>query len=217
MKPSAGILNQRIVIDRVSTAEDILISALEVQSGGVEEQEVNIDSGEKEKWVPKSWNAEYELVVMMHLAGKRGTEIARLTGYTAQHVYNILATPQAIAIEEAVIAKRREATIDINDEIDKIQKLTVNRLRRSLEDDNTFSKAPLGFISKGIEVMKGTGEHLKNSPTHEVRNNTFILPPSVADRFLEGLAKSDQARLLLSGKNDEIEEAVVVGETTKEE
>lgn len=217
MKPSAGILNQIFVVNRTTAAEDILIGALEVQSGIVEEEEeVNIDSGEKEKWVPKGWSAEYELIVMMHLAGKKGIEIARMTGYTPQHVYNILGTPQALAIEEAVIAKRREATIDIGDEIDKIQKLTVNRLRRSLESDDTFNKAPLGFISKGIEVMKGTGEHLKNSPTHEVRNNTFILPPSVADRFLEGLAKSDQARLLLSGKNDDIEDAVVV-ETTKEE
>lgn len=216
LKPSPGILNQAITITRSSVIEDILIASIE-EKYDIKENEIEVEevkSNGNGKWEPKNWSAEYELVVMMHLAGRKGVEIAELTGYTPQHVYNILGTPQAIAIEKAVIAKRRKDLISITDEIDTIQKLTVRRLRKSLENDDVFSKTPLGFISKGIEIMKGTGEYIKNSTNTEVRNNTFILPPSVADRFLDGLEKSDKAKLLLS---ENIEDAVIVEDKKEEE
>lgn len=151
----------------------------------------------QEQWVPKEWKAEYEIIVLMHLHGKSGVEIAAFTEYTPQHIYNILATPQAIAIENALIGTIRKEAISVTDEIKKIQKYTVKRLREALEDDNKFNSAPLGFISKGIEVMKGTGEHIRQAPTTEI-NNRFVIPASVADRFIEGLEKSDKARALLN-------------------
>lgn len=160
------------------------------------------------KWEPKEWAAEYEIIVMMHLKGYKGVEIARTTGYTPQHIYNILGTPQAIAIETALIEKTREKTINIPDAIARISELTMKRLQDSLADDDMFKKMPGTLITHGLSVMKGTGEHLKNAPTVQT-NNTFTLPASVADKFLAGLEKSDQARALLHSK---IEDAVVIEE-----
>lgn len=167
-----------------------------------------LEESKTDKWEPKEWRAEYEIIVMMSLRGKKGIEIANFTGYTPQHIYNILGTPQALAIEQAFIAKVRAEIVNIPEEIAEIQKLTVRRLRESLKDDEMFKKMPGTLLSKGLEVMKGTGEHLKNAPTTQ-NNTTFVLPASVADKFLAGLEKSDQARALLA-KNRDIVDAEVI-------
>lgn len=163
----------------------------------------------KPKWQPKKWKPEYEKIVMMDLAGLKGYEIAEKLDCTPQHIYNILSTDEAIAIQRALVHKIRKESVNITDEIEKIQKLTVKRLKDSLENDNIFKESRLGFINQGINVMKGVGEYLKNKPENEVNNNTFILPESVADRFVAGLEKSDEAQKLLKSKNSsrEIEEA----------
>lgn len=159
-----------------------------------------VSSNGSKKWQPKKWKPEYEKIVMMDLMGMKGYEIAEKTGFTPQHIYNILGCDEAIAIQKALIGKIRKESFNITDEIQEIQKLTVKRLKQSLKDDNIFNTSRLGFIAKGIDVMKGTGEHLKNAPTNQVINQ-FQLPPSVADRFLAGLEKSDEARKLLMEKN----------------
>lgn len=167
------------------------------------------ENGDKgKKWQPKEWRMEYERVVMMDLTGLMGYEIAEKTGYTPQHVYNILGCDEAIAIQKALIGRVRKEGVQITDELKEIQELTVKRLKACLKDDEVFRESRLGFIAKGIDVMKGMGEHLKNAPTNQVTNQ-FVLPPSVADRFLEGLEKSDQVRLMLKEKN-EIQEAEVI-------
>src|SRR5262245_42336378 len=187
-----------------SQRENELLSMIESQleANGHKHQKAPT-SKLQEQWTPKEWKVEYEIIVIMHLPphSKSGTEIAAITGYTPQHIYNILATPQAIAIENALIGALRKDVISVADEIKEIQKLTVKRLRQSLADDNKFNDAPLGFISKGIEIMKGTGEYIKAAPTNEIKN-TFVIPASVADRFLSGLEKSDQARALLRSGSD---------------
>lgn len=167
------------------------------------------ENGDKgKKWQPKEWRMEYERVVMMDLTGLKGYEIAEKTGYTPQHVYNILGCDEAIAIQKALIGRVRKEGVQITDELKEIQELTVKRLKACLKNDEVFRESRLGFIAKGIDVMKGMGEYLKNAPTNQVTNQ-FVLPPSVADRFLEGLEKSDQVRLMLKEKN-EIQEAEVI-------
>lgn len=207
-------------VDEV-TREDELLSMIESQLEANGHRATKAPTSKlQEAWTPKEWKVEYEIIVLMHLHGKSGVEIATITEYTPQHIYNILATPQAIAIENALLGKIRKEAISVTDEIQRIQKLTVKRLRESLEDDNKFNSAPLGFISKGIEVMKGTGEHIRTAPNTEIKN-TFVIPASVATRFIEGLEKSDQARALLNAgsvsdgnasteSNQNIEEAELV-------
>lgn len=157
-----------------------------------------------QRWQPKEWNVRYEQVVMMDMMGLKGYEIAEKMGYTPQHVYNILGCDEAIAIQKALVGRVRKEGVNISEELDEIQRLTVRRLKTSLKDNDSFEKSPLGFIRAGIDVMKGMGEYLKNSPTEQITNN-FTLPPSVADKFLAGLEKSDEARrLLLEGTKREI-------------
>lgn len=165
-----------------------------------------------DRWTPTEWKAEYEVIVAMHVGGLSGVEISRKSGFTPAHVYNILGTPQAIAIENVLIEKTRSQTLDITQELQEIQTLTVSRLKHCLNSDYMFDKSPLGFIGKGIEVMKGLGEHLK-PVSAPVTNNTFVMPASVMDKFLVGMEKSDQARAYLASKNysNNIQEAEVVG------
>lgn len=189
----------RIKVDQASN--DLLSHYFPEESHLVEMEEI-IDDNNNKRWQPKKWKVEYEKIVLMDLMGLKGYEIAEKMGYTPQHVYNILGTDEAIAIQRAMVGKIRESTFNMTDELNEIQKLTVKRLKQCLKDEDKFNTARLGFISKGIDVMKGMGEHLKHSPSNVV-NNTFTLPASVADRFLEGLKKSDEARLLLAEKNNE--------------
>lgn len=170
--------------------------------------EIN-ETGVTKKWQPKEWRIEYEKIVMMDIMGMKGFEIAEKTGYTPQHIYNILGCDEAIAIQKALIGRVRKEGVNIVETLQEIQELTVKRLKDCLRDDNTFKESKLGFISKGIEIMKGTGDYLKNAPTNQVNNTTFQLPPSVADKFLLGLEKSDEARRLLI-ESKKIEEAEIV-------
>jgi hypothetical protein len=164
------------------------------------ESEVENES-ESKRWQPKKWKIEYEKIVLMDFMGMKGYEIAEKLNYTPQQVYNILGCDEAIAIQKMMIGKIRNQTFNMADELNEIQKLTVKRLKQCLKSDDDFKTSRLGFIAKGIDVMKGMGEHLKNSPTTQVTNQ-FTIPPSVADRFLEGLKKSDEAKALLqSGRN----------------
>jgi len=150
------------------------------------------------KWQPKKWSVQYEQIVLMDLMGLKGYEIAEKVGLTPQHVYNILGCDEAIAIQRAMVGRVRKDSFSITDVLQEIQELTVKRLKESLRDDDVFRTSRLGFIGKGIDVMKGLGEHLKNAPTTVV-NQQFAIPPSVADRFLKGLEKADEARALRSG------------------
>lgn len=169
-------------------------------------ENIEVIDSDNGKWQPKKWKPEYEYIVMLDLAGLKGYEIAEKTGYTKQHIYNILGTDEAQAIQRSLVHRTRKEGVDIAKKINRIQELTVTRLEKCLEDDDLFKESRLGFITKGIDVMKGTGEHLKNAPTNQVTNN-FQLPPSVMDKFLVGLEKSDEARRLLLEKNniDEVE------------
>jgi len=156
-------------------------------------------SEKKERWQPKKWTTQYEEIVLMDLAGMKGYEIAEKVGLTPQHVYNILGCDEAIAIQKAMVGRVRKKTFNMTEVLGEIQELTVKRLKDCLVDDDTFKTSRLGFIAKGIDVMKGIGEHLKNAP-NTVVNQQFQIPPSVADRFLKGLEKADEARALRSGR-----------------
>lgn len=161
----------------------------------IEVEEVTDTETNTKRWQPKKWKVEYEKVVLLDLMGLKGYEIAEKMNITPQHVYNILATDEAIAIQKMMIGRVRKETFNITEELQEIEKLTVKRLKSCLKDDDTFKTSKLGFISKGLDVMKGLGTHLKNAPTTQV-NNTFQIPASVADRFTEGLKKADEARML---------------------
>jgi len=163
-------------------------------------------NGKKDKWQPKKWTVEYEQIVLMDLMGLKGYEIAEKVGITPQHVYNILATDEAIAIQKAMIGRVRKKSFNITEELTEIQELTVQRLKNCLKDDETFKTSRLGFIGKGIDVMKGIGEHLKNAPSVQV-NQQFTIPPSIADRFLLGLEKADEARRLRAGREVSVVES----------
>lgn len=177
-----------------------LVDDLNSDNNNDDNNDNNNDTSINKKWQPKQWKIEYEKIVMMDLMGLKGYEIAERIGCTPQHVYNILGTDQAVAIQKSLINRVRKEALDMTQEIKEIQELTVTRLKKCLKDDDIFNESRLGFITRGIDVMKGTGEYLKNAPTNQV-NNQFILPPSIADRFLEGLEKSDKARELLAGRD----------------
>ena len=163
------------------------------------------------KWVPTEWRIEYERVVAMDVIGLSGVDIAARTGYTPQHVYNILGTPQALEIQKLLIEQlRKNSTVDIGKTLTEIEEMTVKRLKQALKDDDIFLKAPATWVGKGLEVMKGKGEHLKNAPTGVVNNyNTAVMPESVWSKFIAGMEKADLAKQLSSG---EIEDAVVVSD-----
>lgn len=169
------------------------------------------NENKKEKWQPKKWTVEYEKIVMYDLIGLKGYEIAEKLSCTPQHVYNILGTDEAIAIQKAMVGKIRTNGIDITKELKEIQELTVSRLKKCLQDDNIFKESRLGFIAKGIDVMKGTGEHLKNAPSNQQVNN-FMIPPSVAERFMAGLEKADEVRQMFSNNKPKLLESVKIEE-----
>lgn len=189
------------LVEDLSSIEPKSLVSYEIIEDEKYDSDVEFESSGNGKWQPKKWKMEYEKVVMYDLMGLKGYEIAEKMGYTPQHVYNILGCDEAIAITKALINRtRRDKGVDIAGNITEIQELTVKRLRDCLKDDTTFEESRLGFISKGIDVMKGVGDYLKAQPSTQI-NNQFTIPPSVADRFLEGLEKSDRAReLLLTGR-----------------
>lgn len=152
------------------------------------------------KWVPKKWRPEYERVVIMSATGLSNTQIAEKTGFTKQHVSNILNLPQAEQLQAKIVERMRErALTDIPSVLNRVAEKAAERLEKMINNDELFEKNPFAVIDRGMDVIKGLN-HLKSKAPEQgnttVNGNAVILNLRDVDEIAAGLEKLAEVKRL---------------------
>jgi len=148
----------------------------------------------KPHWNPKRWHPVYEEVVLMDLMGYKNIEIARLKGFTVQHISNILQTEQASRLRELAIARQRAlGTQTFEMRLERATERAMNRIESVLENDEYAEKNPGGIFDRSLKLLQSTKKVGKTDGT-DVVNNVMVVPASSIAQMKEALAESDAVR-----------------------
>lgn len=158
------------------------------------------------KWIPKKWRPEYARVVALSATGLSNKVVAEKTGFTKEHVSNILNLPQAEELRERIIkAMEKQATTDIPNALQRIAEKTVQRLETLVNDDEKFKDSPFAIIDRGMDVLKGLN-HLKGGGNgapvqggNTFNGPTIIVPASQVQNLIDGMSKADEVMEIHSG------------------
>jgi hypothetical protein len=165
----------------------------------------------KEKWQPKEWRPEYQLIVVLSTANYSGDDIVEIMAekynysVTKQHVSNILNTDKAKEIKAEILGKvieKTEKTVEENLEL--MERLAASRLVELLKNDKLMEDNPFSVADRSIKILEGRAK-LKtaaafNGAPHQQQNNFFNLPPEVLSRINAGLNKVQQVHELHDSK-----------------
>lgn len=180
-------------------AVDISQDLLEENRKEREERVKRVATCRTPRWNPKKWHPVYEEVVLLDCLGYKGKDIARLKGFTPQHVSCILNTSQAKMIRKLVLArmeKKREETVE--ERLERITAKAMDRVEEVMANDTYAEKNPGGIFDRALGVLKAAGKVKQESagPT----NNNLIVSDDQWKMLTEGIKRSDEARRLNSGE-----------------
>jgi hypothetical protein len=157
------------------------------------------------KWEPKRWQPEYERMVGMSALGLSNIVIAEKTGYTKEHVSNILNTEQALELKKAFVARIREKSFDtVGSLLGEASIQGARRIKQVLDSDDLFEKSPFAVVGVATDVLKGLG-NLKgggngaptiNVGTTNVNGSAMVMNGDQASQFLEALKATNEAARL---------------------
>lgn len=150
------------------------------------------------RWQPTKWKPEYETVVSLHARGKTNLEIAELTGYHPVQISNILNCDEGKAVARDYSNAIRGQT---SDRLERIGDLAFHVIEEVLGDKELLENSPLALIDRSMNVLKGLGKLVPsdigtgNTVNINTQNNA-ILGNDALDTIINGLKKSEQARVL---------------------
>lgn len=149
------------------------------------------------KWQPKKWEAMHEQMVILSTLGRSNVDIARMFGYTPQHIANVLTTPQADICRRRVLDNLRESAVkQIDGSLEDLADQSLVRLKQVMYDDDLFEKSPFAVVDRGISVLRGVGKlRAESSPGMNVKNALFMAKEDAA-ALLEGMKAADEAKRL---------------------
>ena len=155
------------------------------------------------RWVPKRWSPVYDQVVLLSVAGRSNTEIAKIFEFTPQHVSNIITTPQAALIRAEVSRKLRERAADtIPEKLEAAAAKAAQRVKDVIEDDDLFERSPFAVVDRSLKVLQATGYIKGEQDRAPIRERTLVIPAELALRMLEGMARIDEAQKRLPPAQD---------------
>lgn len=111
-----------------------------------------------DRWNPKEWRPEYELVVQFSLTNP-ASEISRLTGYTIQHVSNILSSDRGKESKALmVLALRKEVSGNVGERIGNLNLTALENVENVLNNEKLKINAPLEIFDRSFKYLQATGE-----------------------------------------------------------
>lgn len=157
-------------------------------------------SAKFENYNPKRWHPEFDLFVIESVSGKSNEEIGRLHGYTAQHISNILSTPQAREIKERIRSSiNTEFETNLKERFAKIGEKAIRHIESFIEDENSLaSKSPFMFVDRVVRIGQVVGslgsENGKNNPIANttINGNVNIMTTDQAKEISEALRRSKE-------------------------
>ena len=151
------------------------------------------------RWQPNKWKPEYETVVSLHARGKTNLEIAQLTGYHPVQISNILNCDEGKAVARDYSNAIRGQT---SDRLERIGERAFTVIEEVLSNEELLENSPLALIDRSMAVLKGLGKLVPsdtNGGTVNVNTNiqnNAILGNDALDTIINGLKKSEQARVM---------------------
>lgn len=163
------------------------------------------------KWNPNVWEPVYDLMVLYSSRGISNKDIAEKTGYSEQHVSNVLTSQKAIEAKKDIIVSTRTKIAETFDKrAEQIADLTMTRIHQLLTDDEKFENKPFAIIDRGLaaartllpeKVAKPQSDRNDNpSPSiTNIQNNFVNLPKSQLDLLSQGLSRLEEVKKLHGG------------------
>lgn len=152
------------------------------------------------RWIPQVWRPEYETIVLESCMGHSNTAIAQKHGCTAQHVSNILNTPQGKGLRDLLAERLRKHAMDtVPQKLEAIAAKTVDRIFDFVHSDAMFEKMPTAVIDRGLKIMEHVGmiRPRDHGNTINLNNNrTVVLTPEAAASIERGLIAADEVKRL---------------------
>lgn len=159
-------------------------------------------------WRPKKWRPEYERIVAMSCLGWSNIMIAKETGYSKEHISNVLNLDESEAVRLEVLQRMRATTLrTVPENLEYIASKTAERLRTVVDDDELFERSPFQVIDRGLDVLKGLG-HLKGGGNGSGGGLTvnvgqggqaMVVSTNTADSLAEALARANEVKALHGG------------------
>ena len=146
------------------------------------------------KWVPKKWKPVYEQMILLAFMGRKQKDIAKMFGYTAVQVSNILNSPQALVLKQTltnkVIGEARDA---IPQSLRATAIDAVKKMKIALGDEKLWAANPLGAIDRTLKLLSAIGE-VKAEGGINVTNieKQLIVDNEVGDRLRKALEISER-------------------------
>ncbi len=155
-----------------------------------------------------TWKPSHTNVVYLHLQGDDDDVIMEKTGYSRVAVWNILRTPEAEKIKNAVHAKVISRGLQsVPEKIAAIQAISLENISKFISDTDNAKKNPFSFFDRNVKALEVVGNLQKKGifgedPPHNSQNqlpsgqtniqNNFILAPEHAKPLLAGLSKAQE-------------------------
>ena len=158
-----------------------------------------------EKWKPKRWRPEYEVIVSLSATGMSHQAVSdrffELSGtrYTVQHISNIVNTPEAKAFNEQCVAKLRgDFQETVSERITKAQQKALDRIENILNDDDIFEASPFAVVDRSLSLLRvgGVRSNGEGGQVANTINNNFLLTADAARIIREGTDKADEVARL---------------------
>jgi hypothetical protein len=150
------------------------------------------------RWRPKKWHVMYDQIVALDTIGKSRDEIAKLFGYTPQHVSNIVNCPEAAITRGRLLEQLNARSVEkLSASLETLAVQAKKRLAQVLYDDDLFERSPFAVVDRGLTVLAGVGR-LKTKAEASKMNveRAIIFTSDDAKAIQESLKKADIARKL---------------------
>lgn len=176
-------------------------------------------------WQPKKWKPEYENICnMFYVLGLDQSIIAERTGFTKEHVNNIVNSEKGKIYSDFIVKKLREKTTgDTLDRLARLQDNALSRIEDTLSRGDIYEANPISVARLAKEILQDNGV-IKNAASESRKNetninnspggniNVLVTDPDIINQLKSGLDKSLEAaklydqKKLLNAQNAELVE-----------
>jgi predicted transcriptional regulator len=148
-------------------------------------------------WEMKTWKPIHENIALAHVAGMKGTDIAREYGITPMLVSLVLSSAKGKTRVCELMVKYKDAMEGRHkDRMQRLQDTAMKNAERLLTSDIHAQEKPFQMFDRSIRFLQLTGglpgDNVKEKDKEgSVTNNTIniLTHPDIAPRILNGLAK----------------------------
>lgn len=164
----------------------------------------------KGRWQPKRWEAKYDIVILMEVAGVPQRRIAEEVGMTLAWVNNIINCDEGRKrYGEISLARKEKVESGLVADLDEIRKLAVGHIKETLQDEDRRKDSPIAIMDRCITLIRALGigasdkrgfiinpEHSPDGGNVGIQSNgpTIIFNSTESRDFFEAMSRADKVQ-----------------------